>query len=401
MRGILKSMLGIQGYDIISVAESEGVLQVQIETPRAAVRCPHCGSEKVEMQGRKLREVRALPYGSCAVILQLKARRMRCLQCGRHPMERFTFCQPRKRHTLAVAKAAMQDAERMTIKESAAKYGLRWHTLRDEMLASYRAQVETIDLSSVRRVNIDEIYVRKGVFMTVVMDYDTKRILHVGEGRNEQSLAAFWEAARKQNAHFEVFSMDLAHAYTASVKKHQPSSEIVFDSFHLMRLINRGLDSLRLALGRELKAKLQSLSVGMRELKRILLRNPEGKPLTRRDRRILEELFKASAVIERAYHANEAFRAIFKQATVEAAERAFASWVAQAKRVGERVYDGLVRTMERSREGIIAYCKHPISSGRLEGMNNKIRVYIRRAYGFRDMIFLKYRILTINRVTYT
>ncbi len=401
VNGILRQVLGIEGCEIINVEQSEGnALLVHVETPRPMIRCPYCGGANVTMRGKTRRVLKTTPYGETPVRIVAHSHRMHCKDCGRTPQEQFAFCAPRKRHTTLLRRQAARDAGSMTIQDAALRNGLRWHAVRDELREESAAYRQGVDLRGVRRIAIDEVWVKRRTFITVVMDLDTKRVLHAGMGRGGEALTGFWAAVEAQVAPIETVSIDMSGAYISSIQRHCPWAQIVFDRFHLSKLCGQALDELRKAQWRKVKAQPMAERRWVTSIQYPLLRNRERNPLTAKERRKLKQLFAHHPTIHQAYEANSAFREISKQPTVALAEEAFDRWLEMAKGVKADCYQKLVRAMVRYRAGIVAYCKHRVSSGPLEGLNNKIRKLLHMAYGYRDMDFLMLRIMSINRGKY-
>jgi transposase len=134
----------------------------------------------------------------------------------------------------------------MTIEDIAYNLEMSWNTMKNIEKVYLERHFSKPDLSKVRRIAIDEFVVAKGhVYMTVVMDLDTTRVSYVGDGRGQESLHKFWKRIRKKNVVIEAVVMDMWSAYIASVMEHCPGADIVFDHFHIVKMLNQKLDDIR------------------------------------------------------------------------------------------------------------------------------------------------------------
>ena len=131
----------------------------------------------------------------------------------------------------------------MTLSDLAALTGLGWDTVKDIVKARLEKDYGHPRLKELKRLSIDEIYVgRRKKFYTLVIDLDTGRVVWVAHGRGGDTLRKFWRALRLSKARIEAVSLDMSPAYSASVAEHLPAAAIVFDRFHIAKLVNEKLD---------------------------------------------------------------------------------------------------------------------------------------------------------------
>ena len=160
---------------------------------------------------------------------------------------------------------------RMTISDLAALTGLGWDTVKDIVKARLEKDHGHPRLKELKRLSIDEIYVgRRKKFYTLVIDLDTGRIVWVAHGRGGDTLRKFWRALRLSKARIEAVSMDMSPAYWSAVLEHLPEAAIVFDRFHITKLVNEKLNDLRREMVREATGPMQQTVKGVRYL--LLLR---------------------------------------------------------------------------------------------------------------------------------
>jgi transposase len=240
---------------------------------------------------------------------------------------------------------------------------------------------------------IDEIYVgRKKKFYTLVIDLATGRIVWVAHGRGGECLRAFWRRLRLAKARIVAVVMDMSAAYWKAVQENLREAAVVFDKFHIVKLVNDKLDQLRRELVREAEGITKNTIKGLRYLL-----------LTRRDHlagdkmQTLDAALKFNQPLFTAYYLREELRLLWAQPTAQAMEGFLADWCRRAVGSGIRLFQSLAKTLLAHRSGILNWFAHPINSARMEGINNKIRTMTRTAYGYRDESFFILKLYNLHR----
>jgi transposase len=287
----------------------------------------------------------------------------------------------------------------MTIQDVAKHLGLSWDTVKDIQKRDLQARFSRPPLKNMRLLAIDEIAIFKGHrYLTVVMDLESGCVVFVGDGKGADALLPFWARLARSRAKITAVAIDMSHAYIEAVTTHLPAATIVFDHFHVVKAFNDKLSDLRRDLFREATEKLhKQILKGTRWL---LLKNPDNLDDSRNERQRLHDALAINQPLATAYYLKEELRLIWSKPTIEAAKKALESWVRKAEASGIRMLKSFARTLETHRNGILAYYHHRISTGPLEGMNNKIKTMKRQAYGFRDIPFFKLKIMAIHEAKY-
>ena len=211
-------------------------------------------------------------------------------------------------------------------------------------------------------------------------------------------MAPFWAMLGRRRHRIRAVAIDLAPAYIEAVQQNLPKATIVFDHFPIVKLFNEKLADLRRDVQNEAETKLQKkVLTGTRWL---LLKNPEHLDEKRHERQRLEEALRLNQPLATAYYLKEDLRQIWDQPDRDTAERLLVDWVKRAEVSGIGILKTFAHTLAAHRSGILAYYDYPISTGRLEGINNKIKTMKRQAYGFRDLEFFKLKILGIHETKY-
>jgi transposase len=192
--------------------------------------------------------------------------------------------------------------------------------------------------------------------------------------------------------------MDMSQAYISAVRSNLPHATIVFDHFHVIKLMNDKLTELRRDLYREATDLLQKdVLKGSRWL---LLKNPENLRDDRNERTRLEEALSLNKPLATAYYMKEDLRRLWSFPNKATAAAHLQDWIARAKASGIRMLKDVAKTLSAHKKGILAYYDHRISTGPLEGTNNKIKTLQRQAYGFRDRAFFILLIYALHTTRY-
>lgn len=285
----------------------------------------------------------------------------------------------------------------MTIDDVAHNLKLSWNTVKNIEKTYLKRHYSCPSLKGVKHIAIDEFAVLKGhVYMTVVLDLDTKRALYIGDGRKEKSLDKFWKRIKKAQVNIEAVAIDMWPAYINSVIKNAPNADIVFDHFHVVKKLNTKIDELRRHLyAIETNINNRSLMKGTRWL---LLKNQSN--LTKNAKEKLQEALAVNESLYMAYYLKEELKLLWDQADINKADEFLDSWLSKANETGLTKLREFSNTLKAHRSGILNWYNHQISTGPLEGFNNKIKVLKRKAYGYRDFKFFKLKIQALHLARY-
>jgi transposase len=287
----------------------------------------------------------------------------------------------------------------MTIKDVAIHLKVGWDCVKDIVKRNLHKLFSKPKLSHLRRLAIDEISVAKGhKYLTVVLDLESGQVVFVGDGKGGEALKPFWDQLKKSKAKISAISTDMSPAYVASVMENWHSASLVFDHFHVVKLMNEQLSELRRKLYRE-ATDCQEKKV-LKGSRWLLLKAPENLNEQRNERQRLQEALAVNEPLSKAYYLKEDLRQIWSQTDKVSAASVLDGWVKTALSSGIGPLIKMGRTLAKYRFGILNWYDHPISSGPLEGTNNKIKTLKRQAYGFRDLAFFKLRILGIHQAKY-
>jgi transposase len=338
--------------------------------------------------------VRDLSCGDTRVYLDMEVRRARCRRCGKVRHERLEFLADNPLYTKRFAYYVGRRCRSSTIKDVARELKLDWHTVKELEKQYMRAQLERAGTPAPQVIGIDEVSIRKGhIYRVVVSDLVRRRPLWFGgKERSEESLMQFYTWLGKKKAkRIRLVVMDMWKPFRNATERAAPQAAILFDKFHVMPHLGAALDEVRKSEYARLKGKDRRFLKGQ---KYTLLSHREN--LTLQGRQALKKLLAANKRLHIAYLLKESFGQLWGYQREGWARRFFENWRASLKWQRLKPYEKFAQMIERHWDGIAAYCKpeNKVALGFVEGLNNKIRVIQRRAYGLRDEEYLRLKILT-------
>jgi len=396
---LLYHAFGLRGYDYLNTAYQDGHVRFTIRQRPHTRRCPTCGSRDVAPRGHQQRTFKAVPIGGKPVEITLAIPRVACPACDVIRQVPLDFADPRRSYTRSFERYALELSRLMTIQDVAQHLQVGWDTIKDIQKRDLQHRYKKPRLSKLKQIAIDEIAIGRGHrYLTVVLNLETGAVVFVGEGKGADALDPFWKRLRASRAKVEAVATDMSPAYIEAVQKHLGDAVRVFDHFHVIKLFNEKLSDFRRELHREATDKLhKEVLKGTRWL---LLKNPENLDPKRRERERLEEALKLNQPLATVYYLKEDLRQIWEQKDKATAAQVLDDWNRRAEASCLKVLQKFAATLSLHRTGILAYYDCRISTGPLEGTNNKIRTMQRQAYGFRDQEFFKLKILALHEAKY-
>ena len=281
-----------------------------------------------------------------------------------------------------------------TISDVARELNLDWRAVKELDKQYMQEQLRRIGTPGPKAIGIDEISIRKGhTYRIVVSDLIRRRPIWFGGcDRSQASMAMFFDAlGKKKSAHIRLAVMDMWKPFRNATRAYAPQAAILFDKFHIMAHLGKALDTVRKSEYARLSGDKRRFIKGQ---KYTLLSHREN--LNMDGKRALKTLLAANKRLNTAYLLKESFGQLWDDEREGWARRFFENWRASLKWQRLEPYEKFAQMIDRHWDGIAAYCKpeNKVSLGFVEGLNNKIRVIQRRAYGLRDEEYLRLKILT-------
>lgn len=369
--------------------------------PGEVRRCSRCGESVAEVHDVTPREVRDLPILEAETWLIVPRVRLQCPRCG-PTVEAVLWLDRYARMTKRFVESVARLARVLPIKQVAEHFGLSWDTVRAIDRAALEARLGPVDLTGVTQIAIDEFAIHKGHrYATSIVDPVTTKVLWVGRGRGREDIRPFFELLGPVGcAQLEAAVMDMSEAYELETRRHCPQAVIVYDLFHIVAKFGREvIDRVRVdetnrvaRAGGPHDRRTCALRRVIKGTRWLLLRNRENITAPA-DRVRLRELLAANRRLWVVYVLKDALKQLWRYRYPGAAHRAWRQWYGWAIRSRIRALADFARRLKTKLPGILAHCRYPLHTGVLEGINNKIKVLKRMAYGYRDdtYFFLKIR----------
>jgi transposase len=358
--------------------------------------CGAYGKPHREYYDSRTRRVRDLSCGDTRLFLEFEVRRVYCKACGGVKTERLDFLAKNPCYTRRFGTYIGERCRSSTIKNVAREFKLDWHTVKELEKEYMTAELAKAGTPAPTIIGVDEVSIRKGHgYRIVVSDFVRHRpIWFGGTDRSVESMDAFYEWLGPQKSRkIKLAVMDMWKPFSTSLKKegHAPQAAILYDKFHVMRHLGDALDAVRRSEYRRLAGKDRSYIKGQRY---ILLSNREN--LTQDGRVSLTKLLAANKRLDTAYMLKESFDRLWTYKSETWMRKFFENWTESLKWQRLDPFVKFAAMVERNWDGLAEYCrqedKPPL--GFIEGLNTKIRVIQRRAYGLRDEEYLRLKILT-------
>jgi len=386
----LRALLDLPRYSVLRVERWSGWGRLTLEARVAWFRCPVC---RVVGPGRRARwrVVRDLDVGRRHIELALRVYRSGCAACGR-PEIPATLARSYARCTKRLEKHLFRLTRDSTVKAVAQRMKLDWESVKDAEVRYIRGLLRKRDLRRIRRIGIDEVSYEKGhKYLTLVTDLERHRVIYATHGNDSRAIGRFvrWLGPERCQQ-IRVVVTDMHDPYLKGLRAGLKSAALVFDHFHVSKVVHNALDEIRRRIQRELSPADRRVIKGQRY---VLLRAREN--LTRKQNVSLGELLKANTDLTAGYILKEAFRDVFNAPTLRTGRKQLNQWERQVLESAVPELIDVLKTIENRRSGIEAFFRYGVSNGMAEGFNNVVGTIKKQAYGFHDREYLQLKILRI------
>jgi transposase len=239
-------------------------------------------------------------------------------------------------------------------------------------------------LDDLECIAVDETSYKRGHrYLTVVVNLFTNRVVWLGEGKSQKTLAAFFEELGPERCErIRVVAMDMSEAYKSAVAAHAKNAEIVYDRYHVVKLLLDAIDEIRREEVRKLSGSERS---ELKNTRYALLRNPK-RHLSDKDRDAVTRIRRTNQKLARAYELRCDFEDLWELDHPDDARDFLMNWTRAALQSRREALRRFAKTLRNHIDGILGYFKFwRMSSGPIEGTNNKIKLAIHRAFGFHSV----------------
>ena len=391
---VLRALLALQDISVRDFHFEPTGLVVDVAPTWTIPRCGECGAKCHSVHDGRERSWRHHDLAGMTLHLRYRIRRARCPDCATVKTERVPWAAHGSNFTIAFEERAAFLAQQCSKTAVVKLLRTSWRTvgmlIRRVVGRSHRANGDRLD--GLRLIGVDELsYRRHHKYVTVVVDHERGRVVWAAEGKSAATLERFFEDLGPERCvQLEAVTIDLSAAYIKAVTEASPAAKLIFDRFHVQRLVQDALDEtrrdeVREAQGKEAKAALKGT-------RWTLQKSPWN--LTDVDAQTLVQLERTNRRLFRAHLLKDSLAATLDGRQINVARQRIRLWIAEAR--GSRLphFVRVARTIERHLDGILEYIRSRLTNGPTEGLNGKVRTITRRAFGFHSasaliaMIFL-------------
>lgn len=413
---------GTRIFDLHSTQKSEDI------------KCPYCAS-RMHVYDNATVNLREAPFDALHyTILRIHVHRYRCIRCGSSVTEKIPFKYKGTRITSNAAEFIKSLLTyRMSIKDISLITGIHWNTISlihkefmNDELEKRRSELKKISYKPTY-LAVDEFAIHKGhTYATCVMDLELGDVIWVGKGRAIKDFKRFFEEIPQGYlSEVKAVAMDMNASYNKLVEEKMPHADIVYDRYHMQAQFGKDVlgvvrlnearfhqdsskkikESITADMPKEAKKEIKKIAQAenaqykkLKNARWSLLSNSEN--LSDRKHKQLMEILHSHSNLAICYAMKEELCRLYKCKDMTVAEKGWETWFAAAKASNIPALVRFAENKEKRIPGLIAHAKHPISTGKLEGFNNKIKVAKRIGYGYRndDHFFTMIKFLSIPRV---
>jgi len=389
---------GVVGYSYLRTEYREGKIFIHIEKKLEYQYCADCKSRDVAKKGQVTRELKTLPIGKKNVYLMVNLHRLYCRDCRAIKLEPLLISFPKKHWTKALGRYVLELLRFTTVEDVSKHLGMSWDTVKEIHVWALKKKFKNRTIKQLRHLGIDEIAVKKGHnYLTIVVDLDTGQVVWVAEDRKASSLEAFFKKLKHVHAPIEAIVMDMWPSYIKAVLNYYSYDILVFDRYHIISGCNKMIDELRRQEAQTVEKTEKNVFTGVRYL---LLKGQEKIENDYKAKYRLNRLLAINQSLNTAYILKEELRELWNCTSRKESEQYLSGWLKKAWASGVTLIKKFATMVASHKVGILNYFNHPLTTGPVEGINNKIKVLKRKAYGYRDIEYFKLRIYFLHESRY-
>jgi transposase len=397
---MLEKVLNLPRVIIKGYQKIEGVgWTFRVESESQEGICPRCGETSRNLHQNHWYLVKDLSICGEDVYLQVNRRQWKCQKCQKPFSEELDWLRKRRSYTKRLAYNILEQLKRSNIKSISESHNVTEAEI-ERMLEDIKEEINNKEIKGVEKLGIDEIALKKGKhnYCAVLVNLDTREPLRILEKRTKEVLKEeliTWGEDLLEN--IKEVSIDLWRGYESVVKELMPNAEVVADRFHVMKQINEELDNQRKKQRKEV-SKIKNKEEKEKKLKAItkskyvLLKNYiDLKP---EEKEKLKEVQEHFPILKKMYGQKERLRLIYEKSNSwQEGIFKIGNWLKQVK----NLFPKSSQTIKNWIGEIISYFDNRTTNGILEGINNKLKLIKRTAYGFRNFnnfrtrVFLDWR----------
>jgi transposase len=387
----IRALLDLPGYVVQRVERWSGWGRLTLVQKRPWFRCPKCGATYPSSQSWRERLVRDLDVARRHIELRVRVYRIDCAICGRIELP-ISLARAYRRCTIRFEKHLFRLTKDSTVKAVSTRMDIHWETVKDAEVRYIRGLLRKRNLNGITSIGIDEVSYEKGhKYLTLVTDLTGHRVIYATHGNDGASIRRFlrW-LGPKRCRKIKVAVTDMHDPYTSALKKALPKAALVYDHFHVSKVVHDALEEIRRRIQRQLPPENRRIIKGQRY---VLLHARES--LNQKQRVSLQEVLALNTDLTAGHILKEAFRDVFAATDLKDGRKRLKAWEAQVRESDVPELLDVLKTIARRRKGIENFFRYRVANGMAEGFNNVVGTIKKQAYGFHDRDYLRLKILRI------
>jgi transposase len=383
----LKELYNFKGFSFSNISLVKDTVEITLRKKVKTGICPKCLKKRRKVIEIRKRRVRDLDVSDKKCYILISFYRIMC-SCGYRGMELLDFVKKGDRFTKKFVDYIVDLCQRMSLTDVSNTARIHWETAKRIDKEALQKKFKSLKSINPRRIGVDEIAHERGhKYLTVVRDIDGG-VIWVGKGRKKETLNQFYkELGKEKSKKITVAVIDMWDPFIKSISDNT-NAEIVFDKFHIAKKINEAVDKIR---KKEFTKADKKERIKMKHKRFLIL--ARQKRLNDEKRETLIDLMNLNKNLYVAYTLKEQVLDIFDERKKTVALQRFERWIENINKVQIPEFNEVLKTMEKYWFGIENYFTHRVTNGASEGYNNKIGLIKRRAFGFKDIEYLRLKIL--------
>jgi len=386
MYEILTQLLSLPNYKVVGVEMTEDSIILDIESTKNGANCPHCCVYCTHLHENHNRMVRDLPISDKVCYLRFVRRRFFCFGCNNPFSEYLSFVQERRDYTKRYQGWIYHQVKENNITAVHRLEGLTYDQIESIFLMEAKGRIPQNPFQNLTRLGIDEISLRKGKqdYALILTNLDTADVVDVLEKRTQDKLKTrFEQLAEAERSQIEEVAIDMWEAYANVCEEFLPNAIITVDRFHVAQAVNNELKQLKNHQKKQHPQVLEGAHYP-------LLKNKENLSETQQEK--LNQVYETCPTVKMAHRLKECLRHIFEcSSTKEKSKKRLQRWSRIAEQ--ENLFPTFRKTLAKWIDKIANYFEKRTTSGMVEGINNKIKLIKRRAFGFRNFDHFRLRVI--------
>ena len=389
----VSKLLNLKGVKIKTLffRKRNSELVICVKPHKNGCLCPNCNRRCKIVKQMKCREWKDIPVSGTQVFFNYSPKEIYCPTHGRI-QENIPWASWSSRVTSRLEYLILVYSQNMTQGAASQMLNLASSTFSNLLHRIITRERQGHKIRTLNVIGVDEISYSKGKkFCTIVYNLETSKVLWVGKGKGRETIDKFFteELSEYQRNNIKKASCDLGEAYIGSIEKYCPNAILVLDKFHVVKLLHKAMDEVRLEEWRKVAKGEKKFFKGVRWL---MFKHSNNR--SKAETKNLNQLSQCNRRIHRAWVLKDEFANFWDYSYQKSANDFLNGWLKSAMRSRLEPLKRFVRTIRKHITKIQSYITTPITNATAEGLNRIMKIVKNRASGFHnldafsDLIFL-------------